>query len=143
MDELHADYTNYGSVITETEYFKNEVKSVLSQYEALSTYQLDGLNGYNTRFTTYYPTSITDLSVPSDYEALNLNVGDTFKLTYTANNPLDLPLIFESSDLEAISVDNEGNITVLKSTTEPVTIRAYYQTNNLSIREATIELQAI
>ena len=77
MDELHADYTNYGSVITETEYFKNEVKSVLSQYETLSTYQLDGLNGYNTRFTTYYPTSITDLSVPSDYEALNLHVGIT------------------------------------------------------------------
>ena len=143
MDELHADYTNYGSVITETEYFKNEVKSVLSQYETLSTYQLDGLNGYNTRFTTYYPTSITDLSVPSNYEALNLHVGDTFKLTYTANNPLDLPLIFESSNLEAISVDNEGNITVLKSTSEPITIRAYYQTNNLSIREATIELQAI
>ncbi len=58
------------------------------------------------------PTSINIFKDTTEVEELNVLVGDKFNLSYKINNDLELDVIWKSSDVKIINIDENGNVDV-------------------------------
>ena len=70
-----------------------------------------------TGCTTFSDAGVVNLEITKnnvEVEELDVRIGDTFQLGTKANNDLSANVIWESSNPEVVSIDENGNVVVLQ-----------------------------
>lgn len=130
--------TIVGAINENSAQFDNIATDVTNLDERVTFIEENGTGGFATKILTsdeiaviigagpIEPPIIEVQSITASVNYININVGETRKITYTIlpSNATDKTVTFESSDPLVCSVDQEGNIKALKSGEISITLTA-------------------